>query len=649
MLFRKWCLSNSKYTSLERSEGMEEPIMWGGDDPFTHLLCVGPTRCGKSATILNPMMYQLLLQKKQGKNVGFSLIEPKGDLVRDVKEFCDEMDIPYVYIDPERPDETQHFNVMEGDIDDVAEATVAVLQSLFGKQEAFFQTVQELSTRNVTKLLKELKGNNLDLMDLLETLRDEKLLARRVKELKQINPNSELIPFFENELLGSLSDQYRKLVIGLRSQLENITSNMKLRKVITGKSDIDLDEHLRNGGILLVNTALGTLKTSGDAFGKFVIMHLQSATFRREGTEKTRTPHFIIADEFSRYINPDVEMFLSIAASYRVAGIYATQSLAQLEIESGKISGKAMKQAILTSCRNKIAFSGLSALDAQEFADEFGKDRVVMRQSTYKNRILLPRLFPDNYRDTETEEYRYHYTYLQDNMKRFHFLCRILKDGTPQRPFEGIGQFVPRDWKEKKEWEKGGEKIRRNVIDFPKKILRTMYRKKEEKENVQESSLQEQGSIAVMNEVKVDFEEELTIIEDEVLEFENISPEEKLSIDLTSIDEMEQVSLEENEETEVIQPQIEIVSEPAEVKFEAVEVKFKAVENKFEPVAKELEFKEANVPSRKESSNEPAPLETKRKEHKEQQQPIERVQEQRDKENVNQFNLKELNNADQFF
>lgn len=445
---------------------MGEPIMWGGDDPFTHLLTVGPTRCGKSATILEPICYQLLLQKKFGKKLGFSLIEPKGDLVRKVKEYCDAMEIPYIFIDPEYP-QTHKFNVMEGNKDDVAEATVAVLQSLFGKQEAFFQTVQELSTRNVTKLLKELRGNDVDLLDLLETLRDENLLRQRVTELKRKNPSSDLIPFFDNELLGSLQEQYRKLVIGLRAQLENITSNQKLKRILSGKSDINLDKHLADGGILLVNTALGTLKKAGDAFGTFVIMHLQSATFRREGTERTRTPHFLIADEYSRYINPDVEMFLSIAASYRVAGIFATQSLGQLEVESGKLSGKAMKQAILTSCRNKIAFCGLSAQDAKEFADEFGKDIVIQRQATYKNKLLLPRLFPEHYRDTEIEEYRYHYTYLQDSMKRFHFICRLLKDGTPQRPFEGVGQFVPKDWKERREWDLNN-KDKKKVIVFPK-------------------------------------------------------------------------------------------------------------------------------------------------------------------------------------
>lgn len=428
------------------------PIILGGSDPFTHMLCVGPTRCGKTSTILLPMIYQLLVQKKRGKALGLSVIEPKGDLAWEVKEFCDAMDIPYVYLDPDSPD-TDYFNVMEGDEDSVVEATVAVLQSMFGKQEAFFATIQELSTRNVTRLLKQLKGDDLTLLDVLSTLRDENLLKQHLEDLREKVGNTDLISFFDNELLGALADQYRKLVVGLRAQLENMTSNTKLRRIIGQKSSINLDKHLNEGGVLIVNTALGTLKKAGDAFGMFVNMHLQSATFRRPGTEKTRIPHYMIIDEYSRYINPDVEMFLSVAASYRVAGIFAIQSLGQLEIESGKIGPKAMKQAIMTSCRNKIAFCGLSATDAKEFADEFGKDLVTMRQSTYKNRILLPKWFPESYRDTETEEYRFRPTYLQDQMRRFHFICRMLNDGTPQNPIEGVGTFVPRNWRELRQWE----------------------------------------------------------------------------------------------------------------------------------------------------------------------------------------------------
>lgn len=442
------------------------PISWRGDDCFTHMLIVGATRSGKTATILKPLIYQLLLLKKRGIPLGLSVIEPKGDVAQMVNDMCEAMEIPVTHVDPFKPD-TAKFNPMEGDIDAVAEATVVVLKGLFGKQDAFFATVQELSARNVTKLLKELQGDKLDITDVMNTLRDPEVLKKRVAELRARDGQTDLVHFFESELLGSMADRYRQFVIGLRAQLENIISNKALRHIMTGKGDIDIDKHFAEGGVLAVNTALGLLRKSGDAFGQFVIMHLQNGTFRRPGTERTRVPHFLIVDEYSRYINPDVEIFLSLAAEYRVAGIFATQSLGQLEIESGNIGAKAMKQAILTSCRNKIVFGGLASADAKEFAEEFGKDKVVMRQSTYKNRILIPRFFPDSYRDTEMEEYRFDYTDIMDGLPRFHYIHKLLQDGSPQPPSIATGNFVPKNWKELREWEQTNENS--NLISLIKR------------------------------------------------------------------------------------------------------------------------------------------------------------------------------------
>lgn len=436
---------------------MSIPVRWGGSDMFTHMLVVGPTRCGKTATILKPLIYQLLVLKAKGVPLGLSVIEPKGDVAAMVNEMCFEMGIPCTHIDP-MISNTAQFNPMEGEINAVAEATVIVLKGLFGKQDAFFATVQELSARNVTKLLKELHGDNIDIVDVMNTLRDERVLAAKVAELKARDGMTDLVHFFESELLGSMKDKYRQFVIGLRAQLENVVSNDALRQIMTGKSSFNIDEHYAKGGVLAVNTALGMLRTSGDAFGQFLIMHLQNCAFRRPGTEFTRIPHFLIVDEYSRYINPDVEIFLNLAAEYRVAGIFATQSLGQLELESGKISAKGMKRAILGGCRNLVVFGGIKSEDAKDFAEEFGKDKILMRQSTYKNSILLPNLFPDSYRDTEIEEYRFDATDLMDGLPRFHFVHKLLQDGHPQKPALAKGQLVRRDWKEAREWEQGNDK-----------------------------------------------------------------------------------------------------------------------------------------------------------------------------------------------
>lgn len=433
-----------------------------------------------------------------------------------VKEMCMEMDIPCTHIDPELS-HSDGFNPMEGGMDDVAEATVVVLKGLFGKQDAFFATVQELSARNVTKLLKALHGDKMDIIDVMNTLRDEKELEKKVKDLKKRDGMTDLVHFFESELLGSMREKYRQFVIGLRAQLENITSNESLKRIMTGKSDINIDRHFEEGGVLAVNTALGKLRKAGDAFGQFIIMHLQNGTFRRPGTEQTRIPHFLIVDEYSRYINPDVEMFLSLAAEYRVSGIFATQSLGQLEVEAGKIGPRAMKQAILTSCRNKITFGGLSAGDAKEFAEEFGQDRVIMRQSTYKNRILIPKFFPESYRDTENEEYRFYYTDLMDGLPRFHFVHKLLQNGTPQPPELAKGQFVPHDWKEKKEWEGKQSWILKGLRSLKKRRM-----KKEKQVPIPTSS----------QSLKIVVEEESVPIEEQFVQHEKLTglQEEKVKI-----------------------------------------------------------------------------------------------------------------------
>ncbi len=416
------------------------------------MLIVGPTRCGKTATLLKPMIYQLLLQKKKGIPLGLSIVEPKGDVAAMVYELCLEMDIPCTYVDPANPN-SDSFPVMKGDTDDVAEATVTVLKSMFGKQEAFFATVQELAGRNITKLLKRLYHDDVNLGDVLRTMRDPVLLEDKVTELARKEGETDLIQFFRSELLGAQREKYQQFVIGLRAQLENLTSNRHLEPILTGQSDFDMDRHFAEGGVLAVSTAIGKLRKAGDAFGQFVIMHLQSGTFRRPGTENTRVPHFMIVDEYSRYINPDVELFLSIAAEYKTAGIFAIQSLGQLEVEAGKINAKAMKQSIMTSCRSKVVFGGLSANDAMEFSREFGKKQIIRRESTFKQQTLVPNVLPESYRDSEKEEDRVSYTQLMDGLPRFHFVTKLLIEGTPMPPQLGKGSFIPQDWKQQREWE----------------------------------------------------------------------------------------------------------------------------------------------------------------------------------------------------
>ncbi|WP_411347058.1 type IV secretory system conjugative DNA transfer family protein [Paenibacillus sp. WLX2291] len=507
-------------------------VTWGGMDCFTNMLVIGPPRCGKTATILKPIIYQLLLAKKRGVKLGISVVEPKGDTAEMVAEMCGEMDLPCHYIDPLKANSAS-FPVMKGDEDDVAEAMVSVLKSMFGKQEAFFATVQELAGRNITKLLKRLYGDDVNLDDVLRAMRDQQLLEDRVKELRFKEGESDLVQFFQAELLGAQKEKYQQFVVGLRAQLENITSNRLLKPILMGQSDFDMDRHYSEGGILAVNTAMGKLKSAGDAFGMFTLMHLQNGTFRRPGTEQTRIPHFLLTDEYARYINPEVERFLSVGPEFRTAVILAAQSLGQLEVESGKFSAKAMKQAILTSCRNKISFGGLSYQDALEFSREFGKKQIISRQSTFKQQMLMPNLLPENYRDTEQEEDRIYYTQLMDGLPKFYYVARLQQEGTPLPPKIGKGNFIPRDWRERREWE-----VRKKQLSF------TFHFKRKHKEHNPEPIVEEQTDTAY--EEKAIPSSRLTFVDaEQPMEPSDLgNAEDVLANDSTDLDNSEMESLE---------------------------------------------------------------------------------------------------------
>src|SRR5699024_5524781 len=105
----------------------------------------------------------------------------------------------------------------------------------------------------------------------LRTLRDLDLMTEYVESFKnQIiseggNPeHNEIINFFEEEMVGDMAEHYRKLILGLRAQLENLTSNQNLNKVLMGEGDLNADEHLKKGGILAVNSWHDRLHRSCD-------------------------------------------------------------------------------------------------------------------------------------------------------------------------------------------------------------------------------------------------------------------------------------------------------------------------------------------------------------------------------------------------
>ena len=119
--------------------------------------------------------------------------------------------------------------------------------------------------------------------------------------------------------------------MGLRMQISDLLTNENIYNVLVGRSEINLDRHMEEVGVLLFNTALGKMGHMSRIFGQFLIMHTQNAVFRRPGNEFTRIPHYLYIDELPVYFNPELQNLLNMGRKYRCGCTFTIQGPAQLE------------------------------------------------------------------------------------------------------------------------------------------------------------------------------------------------------------------------------------------------------------------------------------------------------------------------------
>lgn len=405
-----------------------------GKDRFLHTLLIGPTGTGKTTTVLAPMVWQDLYRKFKGLPLGLTVVAPDGEFIHQVAGWCDGMGMPYVMIDLDDP-HTKKFNPLEGEPAIVSEIMRTVLRYMFGSQEDFFAQAQELMARNTMLLLKRMMGDDLDLFDVFKALVDLDSIANLVDQYEENFGEDPLTFYFKKEAFGRQKDKIHQFAMGLRFQVGDLLGNPDVYNVLVGKSDIDLDKHLAEGSILLVNTAMGKMGRMSNVFGQFLIMHVQNAIFRRPGVEFERIPHYLIIDELPQYFNPELTQLLNIGRKYRCSCLFTIQGPSQLEI--GR-EGKALRREIMNGCRNKIVIGAANADDANILAEEFGESEVIVTQKTYKRWSLIH----DSQRFNPTMKQRFEYTSILE-IPEWHCIVQYVKNGRVQVPFMGK---VPEPW-----------------------------------------------------------------------------------------------------------------------------------------------------------------------------------------------------------
>lgn len=371
------CLLEQGDIKLATEVESGKPILMKSKDRFLHMLILGPTGSGKTSQVIMPM----LNQDMKNKDCGITVIEPKADLAEEVDAMSEIYGRDCLYFNPILPD-CPYFNPLLGDEKDIIENMSTTFKMLAPDSPQFFLDMNDTLLRNSLKVLKRIKGNDANLIDLYRLVTDSggegmnmvEQLSKVGGSAERIKENSDIVSYFRDDYFAERSKTYEHCS-GIRSQVSKIIANEYLRKVLNpppGEKGLDFEAHLRSNGVIAIATAQGKLGDLGSFLGYFLILQLQSAVFKREGDADSRRHHYLYIDEFQKYANPGFADMLTQGRSYRVASHLATQNRALIGMGRGQ-EGKDFIELVSTNARNVVIFPGGNITDAEYYSKQFGE------------------------------------------------------------------------------------------------------------------------------------------------------------------------------------------------------------------------------------------------------------------------------------
>ncbi|MEQ3551775.1 type IV secretory system conjugative DNA transfer family protein [Pseudonocardia nematodicida] len=323
---------------------------------LSHSHVIGPTGAGKS-TLLTQL---ILADAAAGRSV--LLVEPKGDLVRDVlARLPEDRHDDVVVIEPGEQSAVVGLNPLAGpaiEAERRADELLGLFRELFGSA---------IGPRSADVLLHalitaaRLDGGTLIDVPALLTRAD---FRRRV--LPGVSDPLVLAPFWAG--FEAYSDTQRQTVIApIQNKLRAITARSALRRMLGQPVPaFALDELFARPHIVLINLNKGLIgPETTRLLGALVLQQLWRTIQRRAATPaKDRAPVMVVVDEWQDFVAAlDFADVLSTSRGLGVGWTLAHQHLGQLSSD--------LRAAVLANARNRVAFRPAQA-DQRDLAAVLG-------------------------------------------------------------------------------------------------------------------------------------------------------------------------------------------------------------------------------------------------------------------------------------
>lgn len=312
-----------------------------------HSWIIGPTGSGKSALLHNQV------QQFAEAGLGFTVIEPKGDLCRDILSTIPENRInDVIYFNPTDEAWPIGLNILDGP--DPWRVTLHVL-------ELFHKKYRESWGPRLEYFLKlglyTAAVNGLTIFEVKELMRNPAWRAKYVRRLEDKNIQRDW---------GDVDASGDVAIHSIINKIDAFTSNPLLRNIVGQAKGLKMRDVILGKKILLVpldTVAMG--EANAQIVGEMLIDQLWMAA--RSIPEQYRLIHPNVIDEFQEFAegNEAAGEMLAMARSYKLPFIAAHQYTEQLERKN-----KAILPALMNNASTKIVF-GLRPRDAKIMAPYF--------------------------------------------------------------------------------------------------------------------------------------------------------------------------------------------------------------------------------------------------------------------------------------
>jgi hypothetical protein len=374
----------------------QTPVRISPADALHHMQLIGPTGVGKSTSLMNLALGDI----EAGR--GIAVIDPKGDLVRDLLERIPRRHWDRVtLIDPSLRDRPVGLNLLECDDPDQHEVVCDQLVTIFRKTyERFWGPRTEDLLRAAVLTLLRRPGTSLSEVPLLLLQAN----ARRVL-LEGLRDPVGLEPFWCE--WDQKSDAQRLQESGpVLNKLRSVLLRPTVRNIMgQSRSTIDLAASMNDRGILLVSLAKGLLgEDTSRLLGSFLVARMWQTAMKRAALAANDRPDFMLyLDEFQDYLHlpQNLDDVLVAARGYHLGLVLAHQHLGQLSDSTRETLGANARTRVVFQC---------SPDDARSLAREF--------QPWLSAEQLL-------------------------NLQRFQIAVRLFRDGRTERPFTGVTPPAP--------------------------------------------------------------------------------------------------------------------------------------------------------------------------------------------------------------